>query len=128
VWLHFGKKQAVLEPGLHYVGRGRAMKCRVFLPGRVQRVQVGLRSVELATPRGRGGKCGRWCSGNARIANRARRLTSGTTSTREDSSFVPEEATTVVGDENFVAVTMVIHFVDKDPVHICSRRWTRRRW
>jgi len=112
VWLHFGKKQAVLEPGLHYVWPWPCDEVPRVLPGRVQRVQVGLRSVEPAA-----------------VARLWWRFWATTTPALPEPTayewnyehkggfqFVPEEATTVVGDENFVAVTMAIHFVDKDPV------------
>jgi Cu+-exporting ATPase len=115
VWLHFGKKAAVLEPGLHYVWPWPCDEVPRVLPGRVQRVQVGLRSVEpvAAKPWWEA-----WSKGTP----------AGMPALQEPNAyewnyehkggfqFVPEEATTVVGDENFVAVTMTIHFVDKDPV------------
>jgi HflK protein len=115
VWLHFGKKQAVLEPGLHYVWPWPCDEVPRVLPGRVQRVQVGLRSVEPATAK-------TWWEVWTKPAQ------TGVSAPQEPTAyewnyehkggfqFVQEEATTVVGDENFVAVTMTIHFVDKDPV------------
>jgi Cu+-exporting ATPase len=115
VWLHFGKKQAVLEPGLHYVWPWPCDEVPRVLPGRVQRVQVGLRGVEPAAARP-------WWEAWKQPAQ------TGVSAPQEPNAyewnyehkggfqFVPEEATTVVGDENFVAVTMAIHFVGKDPV------------
>ncbi len=116
VWLHFGKKQAVLEPGLHYVWPWPCDEVPRVLPGRVQRVQIGLRTVEpaaVARPW--------WQLWPVAQAGAAALLTEPTAyewnyEHKGGFQFVPEEATTVVGDENFVAVTMVIHFVDKDPV------------
>ncbi|MBI5687777.1 MAG: cation-translocating P-type ATPase family protein [Verrucomicrobia bacterium] len=115
VWLHFGKKQAVLGPGLHCVWPWPCDEVPRVLPGRVQRVQVGLRSVEPAAAKP-------WWETWTKPAQ------TGVSAPPEPTAyewnyehkggfqFVPEEATTVVGDENLVAVTMAIHFVDKDPV------------
>ncbi|MFA6561426.1 MAG: cation-translocating P-type ATPase family protein [Verrucomicrobiia bacterium] len=114
VWLHFGKKQAVLEPGLHYVWPWPCDEVPRVLPGRVQRVQVGLRSVEPAAAKP-------WWEFRP-ISQPGTNVLSEPTAYewnyehKGGFQFVPEEATTVVGDENFVAMTMSIHFVDKDPV------------
>lgn len=116
VRLHFGRKQAVLEPGLHCVWPWPCDEVLRVTPGRVQRVQVGLRSVEptaAARP---------WWKFWATPAPAGSPVLPEATAYEWNYEhkgafqFVPEEATTVVGDENFVAVTMVIHFVDKDPV------------
>jgi Cu+-exporting ATPase len=115
VWLHFGKKQEVLlRPGLHYVWPWPCDEVPRVLPGRVQRVQVGLRSVEPATAKP-------WWEFRPVLPTATNVLAEPTAyewnyEHKGGFQFVPEEATTVVGDENFVAVTMTIHFVDKDPV------------
>lgn len=114
VRLHFGRKQAVLEPGLHYVWPWPCDEVPRVLPGRVQRVQIGLRSVEPAPAR-RGWE---FRTTLQPVTNAPPEPTAyeWNYEHKRGFQFVPEEATTVVGDENFVAVTMTIHFVDKDPV------------
>jgi Cu+-exporting ATPase len=114
VWLHFGKKQAVLDRGLHYVWPWPCDEVPRVLPGRVQRVQIGLRSVEPVAARP-------WWEFRPVLPTATNVLAEPTAyewnyEHKGGFQFVPEEATTVVGDENFVAVTMTIHFVDKDPV------------
>ena len=116
VWLHFGKKQAVLEPGLHYVWPWPCDEVPRVLPGRVQRVQVGLRSVEPATAARPWWKVWPLVQPGMLASPTEPTAYEWNYEHKGGFQFVPEEATTVVGDENFVAVTMVIHFVDKDPV------------
>ena len=115
VWLHFGKQQAVLEPGLHCVWPWPCDEVLRVSPGRVQRVQVGLRGAEPAA------KTQPWWKFWAPPPAGMPAIPEATAyewnyEHKGGFQFVPEEASTVVGDENFVAVTMVIHFLDKDPV------------
>ena len=116
VWLHFGKKQAVLEPGLHYVWPWPCDEVPRVLPGRVQRVQIGLRSVASASA------VRPWWNLWSTAQTTTPVLPAEPTAYewnyehKEGFQFIPEEATTVVGDENYVSVTLAIHFVNKDPV------------
>ncbi|MCX6908725.1 MAG: heavy metal translocating P-type ATPase, partial [Verrucomicrobia bacterium] len=96
VWLHFGRKQAVLEPGLHYVWPWPCDEVPRVLPGRVQRVQVGLRSVEPVAARS-------WWEFRPISQPATNALPEPTAyewnyEHKGGFQFVPEEATTVVGD------------------------------
>ncbi|MCX7825448.1 MAG: FtsH protease activity modulator HflK [Verrucomicrobiae bacterium] len=115
VRLHFGRHVATLGPGLHYVWPWPCDQVLRVDPGRVQRVQIGLRAAETPPPAPAWWRFG------------ARRAQAAVSASLEPSAyewnyehkggfrFVPEEATTVTGDENFVAVTLVVHYVVKDP-------------
>ncbi|MBM3891760.1 MAG: FtsH protease activity modulator HflK, partial [Verrucomicrobia bacterium] len=114
VRLHFGRHVATLAPGLRYVWPWPCDQVLRVDPDRVQRVQVGLRAIEVPP-------------GPAWWQFWARKAQTGVSAPLEPSAyewnyehkggfrFVPEEATTVAGDENFVAVTLVVHYVVKDP-------------
>lgn len=111
VWLHFGKKQAVLEPGLHWTWPWPCDEVLRVQPARVQRVQVGLRNVAPAPV-----KPFSWRFWQTQPpAPPEPQAYEWNSEHKGGFQFVPEEAMTVAGDENFVAVTMTVPYAIKDP-------------